>query len=83
MLLIITIAATAAAAVIAFSQWREREPELAIETTLRAKQLAAVVVILCGAVEAILDSLIGKGRQTSYGSRRPSYEGNWGEDEPW
>lgn len=82
MFLIIGIAATAAASVLVFARWRERQPELAIETTQKARQFAAVVIVLVTAVESVLEALVGRGRAIP-SHARSSYEPRWEEDESW
>lgn len=82
MLLVVGIAATAAAAVLAFARWRERQPELAAESARQVQQLAAVVLLLSQTVVAVFESLAGRTKQVpSYSS--PRYEPRWNEDEPW
>jgi hypothetical protein len=61
-LLIVGIAATAAVSVLLYARWMDRQPEMAAQSTRRAQQLAAVVLVLSRAVEGVLDAL-------SYGVR--------------
>ena len=84
MILVLGIAATAAASVIAFARWRERQPELALKATEQAQQLAAVVLLLSQAVGAVFEALAGRTRQVpSYAGRTPRYEPHWAEEESW
>jgi hypothetical protein len=52
-ILVIALAAVAATAVVAYSRWREAQPELAELSTRRAHQLAAVALVLARAIEGI------------------------------
>lgn len=57
MILVIALAAVAAAAVVAYSRWRDAQPELAELSTRRAHQLAGVALVLARAVEGIAEAM--------------------------
>lgn len=57
MLLIIGMAGAAALAVVLYNHLREEQPELATQSTRKAQQLAAVVLVLSKAVEGVIDAL--------------------------
>ncbi len=70
MLLIIGIAATAATAVLVYNHYRDQEPELAVMSTKRAQQLAAVVLVFSRAVEGVIEAPAYSGRT------QPAFAGN-------
>lgn len=80
MLLVLSIAAAACAAVIVYNRLRSTNPASTTQAARRAQQLAAVVLVLCQAVEGILEALESTLRptmaRTSYG--RPLVD-MWGE----
>ena len=81
MILILGLAATAAAAVISYALWKEEQPEKAAESTRKAQVFAAVVVILCQAVEAVLKALASGARLTAnYAS---NYDPRWDDYEAY
>lgn len=57
MYLVLGIAAAAAAAVLLYNHYSSARPDLADDTTTRAHQLAAVVLVLAKAIEGVLDAL--------------------------
>ncbi len=57
MLLIIGMAGAAALAVVLYNHLRQEQPELATQSTRKAQQLAAVVLVLSKAVEGVIDAL--------------------------
>ncbi len=57
MLVVICVAAAAAAAVVAYAQVQRRSPEASTASLRAVRELAAVVLVLVKAVEAVVDVL--------------------------
>lgn len=57
MILVIALAALAAASVVAYSRWRDLQPEMAEQSTKRAEQLAGVTLVLARAVAGIAEAM--------------------------
>lgn len=57
MLLVIGLASAAALAVIAYNAYKDSRPEMAVMTTRKAQQLAAVVLAFSRAVEGVVEAL--------------------------
>jgi hypothetical protein len=57
MLIVCCVAAAAAAAVVAYAQVQRRSPEASMASLRAVRELAAVVLVLVKAVEAVADVL--------------------------
>lgn len=57
MILILSVAAAAAAAVLTYNAWLARDPARTAGVTGRVQQLAAVVLVLSKAVEGVVDAV--------------------------
>ena len=62
MLIVITIAAAAALAVVAYSRLRQNSPEAGAAGLRAVRELAAIVVVCTKAVEGVVDVLAGANR---------------------
>ena len=68
MLIVITIAAAASLAVIAYTKLREHSPEAGTAGLRAVRELAAIVLVCSKAIEGVVDVLAGGPRQaTQYG----------------
>src|SRR4051794_29529030 len=76
MMIVLSIAASAAFAVLAYSHLRRHSPEAATAGLRAVRELAAVVVICVKAVEGVTDVLAGHPRVVSASS------GGWGRYQP-
>ena len=68
MLIVLTIAAAASLAVIAYTKLREHSPEAGTAGLRAVRELAAIVLVCSKAIEGVVDVLAG--RQTSRYSYR-------------
>lgn len=83
MLLIIGIAAAAAASVLIYNAYRDSHPDMASNSTRRAQQLAAVVLVLSRAVEGVIEALtLGLRPEPALGSSRTRGIDSW-DREDW
>lgn len=57
MLLIVGIATAAAAAVLIYNAYKDSRPDLETSSARRARQLAAVVLVMSRAVEGVVEAL--------------------------
>ena len=72
MLVVVCVAAAAAAAVVAYAQVQRRSPEASTASLRAVRELAAVVLVLVKAVEAVVDVL---GHQRVQTTSAPSRSG--------
>lgn len=64
MLIVVTIAAAASLAVVAYTKLREHSPEAGNAGLRAVRELAAIVLVCSKAIEGVVDVLAG--RQTSW-----------------
>ena len=76
MILVFTLAAAAAIAVVAYERLRDRSPDATSTVTRTVRQLAGVVLALESVVEALDNTRSAVTSRSSYG--RPMVEG-WGD----
>ena len=82
MLIVVCIAGAAAAAVVAYAQIHRRSPEASTASLRAVRELAAVVLVLVKAVEAVADVLGHQKTQTASAPSRYGYRNSYGfEDE--
>jgi hypothetical protein len=88
LLIVISIAAAAALAVVAYTHLRKYSPDAGTAGLRAVRELAAIVVVCTKAVEGVVDVLAGTQRiqsapSSSWGYRSPYDRGyDYGEDEP-
>lgn len=88
MLIVISIAAAAALAVVAYTHLRKHSPEAGTAGLRAVRELAAIVVVCTKAVEGVVDVLAGSQRiqaapSAAWGYRSPYDRGyDYQEDEP-
>lgn len=86
MILILSVAAAAAAAVVTYNAWLGRDPVGTAGVTGRVQQLAAVVLVLTKAVEGVLDAVAHTPRASTAPSAAPAARPSWSTQpalEPW
>jgi hypothetical protein len=76
MLIVVTIAAAASLAVIAYTKLREHSPEAGNAGLRAVRELAAIVLVCSKAIEGIVDVLAGQRRVDSH-----RYPGVYRDDE--
>jgi hypothetical protein len=81
MLVVICVAAAAAAAVVAYAQIQRRSPETSTASLRAVRELAAVVLVLVKAVEAVVDVLGHQRVQAAPATTGWGYRNSYGFDE--
>jgi hypothetical protein len=69
MLIVLTIAAAASLAVVAYTKLREHSPEAGTAGLRAVRELAAIVLVCSKAVEGVVDVLAGQRHTSPYGQR--------------
>lgn len=69
MLIVLTIAAAASLAVIAYTKLREHSPEAGTAGLRAVRELAAIVLVCSKAIEGVVDVLAGSRTPSPYGYR--------------
>ena len=81
MLVVICVATAAAATVVAYAQIQRRSPEASTASLRAVRELAAVVLVLVKAVEAVVDVLGHQRVQAAPSTSAWSYRNSYGFDE--
>ena len=66
MLIVVTIAAAASLAVVAYTKLREHSPEAGNAGLRAVRELAAIVLVCSKAIEGVVDVLAGQRHTNSY-----------------